>query len=256
MKSFSLLFLLLLTSFLPAEATMVLTPDTLQTRDLNPVVVTGTGTYHKADNTPVAVKVISAKELKDAQVTNVQEALTRLTTDVTTHTSGMGTFVNFNGVSDDYIVILENGKRVSGDDRWERISISNVKRIEIFSGAASALYGSDAIAGVINIITDDSKDRVSATTSSRLLSKGRLSNDIDVDLNVGNLSSQTSYNHRQADNWQVSNLQAFDEGGQEVLKLTGRPMSVGYRSENLTQRLEWKMNDQWSVYSDLLKADL
>lgn len=248
MKSFSLLFLLLLTSFLPAEATMVLTPDTLQTRDLNPVVVTGTGTYHKADNTPVAVKVISAKELKDAQVTNVQEALTRLTTDVTTHTSGMGTFVNFNGVSDDYIVILENGKRVSGDDRWERISISNVKRIEIFSGAASALYGSDAIAGVINIITDDSKDRVSATASSRLLSKGRLSNDIDVDLNLGNLSSQTSYNHRQSDNWQVSNLQAFDEGGQEVLKLTGRPMSVGYRSENLTQRLEWKMNDQWSVY--------
>ena len=112
-----------------------------KTVELNPVTVTGTGTYHKADNTPVAVKVISAKELKDAQVTSLQEALTKLSSDITTHTNGMGTFVNFNGVSDDYIVILENGKRVSGDDRWDRISIDNIKRIEILSGAASALYG-------------------------------------------------------------------------------------------------------------------
>ena len=37
-----------------------------KTVELNPVTVTGTGTYHKADNTPIAVKVISAKELKDA----------------------------------------------------------------------------------------------------------------------------------------------------------------------------------------------
>ena len=94
--------------------------------ELNPVTVTGTGTYHKADNTPIAVKVISAKELKDAQVTSLQEALTKLSSDITTHTNGMGTFVNFNGVSDDYIVILENGKRVSGDDRWDRISIDNI----------------------------------------------------------------------------------------------------------------------------------
>ena len=105
--------------------------------ELNPVTVTGTGTYHKADNTPIAVKVISAKELKDAQVSSLQEALTKLSSDITTHTNGMGTFVNFNGVSDDYIVILENGKRVSGDDRWDRISIDNIKRIEILSGSIS-----------------------------------------------------------------------------------------------------------------------
>ena len=44
--------------------------------ELNPVTVTGTGTYHKADNTPIAVKVISAKELKDAQVSSLQETMT------------------------------------------------------------------------------------------------------------------------------------------------------------------------------------
>ena len=206
--------------------------------ELNPVTVTGTGTYHKADNTPIAVKVISAKELKDAQVTSLQEALTKLSSDITTHTNGMGTFVNFNGVSDDYIVILENGKRVSGDDRWDRISIDNIKRIEILSGAASALYGSDAIAGVINIITDESKKPVDLTSRTRFSSKGRFDQDVNVDVTQGKFSSYTSYNHRQADNWQVNNYQEFMEGDVSVPKLTGRPMSQGFRSENISERLE------------------
>ena len=219
-----------------------------ETHDLNPVVITGTGTYHRAENSPVAVKVITAKELKDAQVTTLQDALARLTTNVTTHTSGMGTFVNFNGVSDDYIVILENGKRISGDDRWNRISMDNVKRIEIFSGAASALYGSDAIAGVINIITDDSRDPVSASSTTRLLNHGRLDEDINVDVNAGPFSSRTSFTHHQADNWQVNHYQEFEEGALKVLKLTGRPMSAGYHSNNISEKLEGRINDQLSVY--------
>ena len=222
--------------------------DSLHVVSLNPVVVTGTGTYHKADNSPVAVRVISAKELRDAQVTNLQDALSRLTSNITTHTNGMGTFVNFNGVSDDYILILENGKRVSGDDRWERLSMGGVKRIEIFSGAASALYGSDALAGVINVITDDSADRVDASSRTQMRSKGRFEQDINVDATVGRFSSQTSYTHRQADNWQVNHYQAFSEGGREVLKLTGRPMSTAFRSENLSQQMEWQFDSRWSAY--------
>lgn len=216
--------------------------------DLDPVVVTGTGTYHKANSSPVAVKVVSSKELKDLQVTNLQDALQKLTSNITTQTNGMGTFVNFNGVSDDYILILENGKRVSGDDRWNRLSISNIKSIEVFSGAASALYGSDAIAGVINIITDNTEDHVEATSSTKMLSKGRFNEDVSVNINSGKLSSSTSYSHRQADNWQVNHYQAFQEEGGEVLKLTGRPMSSGYRSENLSQLLDWRISDKFSAY--------
>ena len=222
--------------------------DSLRTTALNPVVVTGTGTYHKADNSPVAVKVITAKELRDARVTSLQDALSRLTPNITTHTSGMGTFVNFNGVSDDYILILENGKRVSGDDRWERLSMNNVKRIEVYSSAASALYGSDAIAGVINIITDDSNQRVDVSSALTVMNKGRLDQHVDADINQGKFSSRTSYAHRQADNWQVNHYQAFDEDDRQVLKLTGRPMSAAFRSENISQQMEWRFDNRWSVY--------
>ena len=222
--------------------------DEQTTSTLNPVVVTGTGTYHKADNSPVAVKVISAKEIKDAHVSTLQEALSKLASNITIHTNGMGSFVNFNGVSDDYIIILENGNRVSGDDRWDRISMDNIKRIEILSGAASALYGSDAIAGVINIITDEKKNSVEASVSSRLTSKGRMDEDVNVDVNVGKFSSFTSYNHKEADNWQVNRYQEFEEGEGSVYKLTGRPMSVGFKSNNVSEKMEWTFNDKWSAY--------
>lgn len=215
---------------------------------LNPVVVTGTGTYHRADNSPVAVRVLTEKDLRDAQVTTLADALSRLTTNITTHTNGMGTFVNFNGVSDDYIVILENGRRVSGDDRWNRISLENVRRIEVFSGAASTLYGSDAIAGVINIITDENQKPLSVSASSRLLSKGRMDQDIVVDATAGRFSSHTAYTHHEADNWQVNHYQAFDEDGKEVLKLTGRPMAAGFGSHNISEKMDWRLNDEWSFY--------
>lgn len=219
-----------------------------KTVELNPVTVTGTGTYHKADNAPIAVKVITAKELKDAQVSSLQDALGKLTSDITTCTNGMGTFVNFNGVSDDYIVILENGKRISGDDRWNRISIDNIKRIEILPGAASALYGSDAIAGVVNIITEDSKKNLDVASRTRFSSKGRFDQDVNVDVTEGKFSSYTSYNHRQADNWQVNNYQEFKEGDVSVPKLTGRPMSQGFRSENISERMEWRFSDKFDAY--------
>ena len=195
--------------------------DKVRENILNPVIVTGTGTYRKAENSPVEVKVISAKELKNANVTSLQEALAKLTSNITTYTNGMGTTVNFNGISDAYMLILVNGKRMSGDDRWNRISIDNIKRIEILSGAASALYGSNAIAGVINVITDDGKNNLEVTSSTKVMNKGRFDQDINVDITKGKFSSHTSYNHRQADNWQVNRYQEFKEGDDSVLKLTG-----------------------------------
>lgn len=235
---------------LPAIAiTLSTSAQTERNMTLNPVIITGTGTYHKAEDSPVAVKVISQKELKDTNAKNLQETLTKLTTNITTHTNGMGTAVNFNGVSDDYILILENGKKVTGDDRWNRISIDNIKRIEILPGAASALYGSEAIAGVINIITDDLYNGVQVSASTKMMSKGRYDHDINIDAKQGKFSTLTSFSHHQADNWQVNKYQAFMEGDKEVYKLTGRPMSMAFISNNVSEKIGWTLNEKWDFYA-------
>lgn len=105
--------------------------------------------------------------MKEASVTNFQDAMTKLNPSIVFMENGQGATMNMNGLTEKYVVILENGKRLAGDDTYSRIDMSNVKRVEILNGAASALYGSDAIAGVINIITDDSRNKVNVTSNSR-----------------------------------------------------------------------------------------
>ena len=208
--------------------------------NLGQVVVTGTGTHRRMTNSPVPIQVITSKDIENAGATSLEDALTKLSPNITTMTNGMGTFLNLNGMSQDYLIILENGHRLGGDERLARISTGNIKRIEIQSGAASALYGSEAIGGVINIITDDSKSGIGASGYTHYTSKGRFTQNIDADVSSGRLSSYTTYQRKEADNWQVNDI---DEEGYQ----TGRPMSAGYRSDNLSQRFTYAVNDKFNL---------
>lgn len=234
-------------SFLPQKYTAntgekdILIKMTESYINLGQVVITGTGTHRRMSNSPVPIQVITAKDLGNANVTNLEDALVKLTPNVTTMTNGMGTTLSLNGMNEDYMLLLENGKRLTGDDRYTRINIGNVKRIEILSGAASALYGSDAIGGVINIITDDAKNTVNVSNYTHYTSKGRFSENINADINSGKFSSYTSYQRREADNWQVNDT---DENGYK----TGRPMSTGFISDNISQRFAYNATDRLSFY--------
>ena len=208
--------------------------------NLGQVVVTGTGTHRRMTNSPVPIQVITAKDIENAGATSLEDALTRLSPNITTMTNGMGTFLNLNGMSQDYMIILENGHRLGGDERMARISTGNIKRIEIQSGAASALYGSEAIGGVINIITDDSKNGIGASSYTHYTSHGRFTQTVDADVSQGRLSSYTTYQRKEADNWQVNDI---DEEGNK----TGRPMSMGYRSDNLSQRFTYAVTDKLNL---------
>ena len=75
--------------------------------NINPVVVTGTGTHRRMDNSPIPVQVFSAKDLRTANVSNVQEAMSKLNPSVSFMTNGMGTTMSMNGLSDRYILVLE-----------------------------------------------------------------------------------------------------------------------------------------------------
>ena len=68
--------------------------------------------------------------------------MTKLNPSIVFMENGQGATMNMNGLTEKYVVILENGKRLAGDDTYSRIDMSNVKRVEILNGAASALYGS------------------------------------------------------------------------------------------------------------------
>ena len=126
--------------------------------NLNPVVVTGSGHHQRLKSTATPVHVLSSQEIREQGISTFDQALTRMLPQVSMAPNSMGTFLRLNGLGNKYILILINGQKLSGDISnnvdLNRISMSRVKRIEILDGAASSLYGSDAIGGVINIITD------------------------------------------------------------------------------------------------------
>ncbi len=210
------------------------------TYSIDDVVVTATGTQRRLIDSPAPIAVITAKELSNTNVTTLDEALVKLSPSFAVHTSGMGKTLSFNGLEENYYLFLENGRRLEGDDPFSRIDLSRVKRIEILSGASAALYGTNAVGGVINIITDNPTETIVINSSTRYGSEGRLTESVNVGLNAGKFSSQTSYTYQTADSWQLS---PYEEDGDELVA-SDHVASAGFNKNNVTQEFGFDANDK------------
>lgn len=219
--------------------------------NMDQVVVTGTGTHRRMSQSPVPISVITAKDLKEAGITTFEDAMSKLTPTFSFYTNGMGTTMSMNGLPDGYVLILENGKRLAGDDTYNRIDMANVKRIEILNGAASALYGSDAIAGVVNIITNDLKNQVNLSSSTRYSSKNRFTQSVNADVHSGKFGSYTSYQRQQADGWQLSGVteKTDKKTGEVTLVETDKEASTAFHSNSVSQRFVYDANNRLSFYA-------
>lgn len=216
-----------------------------QVIELDQVVITATGTQRRMKDSPVPVAVITAKDLSNASVSSLDEALQKLTPSFSSMTNGMGTTLSLNGLPDNYFIFLENGKRLEGDDTYARINLANIKRIEILSGASSALYGTNAIGGVVNIITNDADNAINLSSDTRYASKGRFTQSVGADVNTGKFGSYTAYRRQQAESWQ---LNPYEEVKGELVE-TDKIASTGFRSDNVSQRFTYAPTDKLSFYA-------
>lgn len=161
MKNFksrrTLTLAVLLSLALPTVA-MAAESDTAKSRD---IIVTANKTNAEIKAVPQAVEVITADDIEKLGASDVLSAL-RTANNLNLSSAGMtGNQVSIRGNSTNHTLILVDGKRLSGEDTdvtqnvyaLSRLNIHNVERIEIVRGNASVLYGSDALGGVINIIT-------------------------------------------------------------------------------------------------------
>lgn len=176
-------------------------------QNLQEVVVTGTGTQHHLKDAPVQTEVISRKMIESYGGKSLQEILGGLTASFAFNEGDMGSQTQLNGLGNNYILILVDGKRIHGDVGGENdlglIDPHNIDRIEIVKGAQSALYGSDAIAGVINIITKkhDTEGFLFENTT-RYGSYNDLRQHNGIGVRFGKLQSYTSFQLQHSDGWQ------------------------------------------------------
>jgi outer membrane receptor for ferrienterochelin and colicins len=141
---------------------------------LEDIAVTGTRTEKRLKDTPVVTEVITAEEIENSSAATITDVLDDYGL---MYTSGpMGDEIQLQGMGEGRVLYLIDGRRVVGRVaqrlRGDTLPLANVERIEIVRGPQSALYGSDGIGGVINIITKKPGDKISvqaAITNSFLL---------------------------------------------------------------------------------------
>lgn len=135
---------------------------------LDAVVVTATRTENDVKNVPASTQIITSSDIKKSGATNVRDAITDFANiTMTKKVRGGGHEIIVRGMSTDKSLIMVNGHRVANEadgsglgnaNALDRINVDNIEKIEIVKGPSSALYGSEAMGGVINIITKGSKE--------------------------------------------------------------------------------------------------
>ena len=220
---------------------------------LQEVVVTGTGTQHLLKNAPVQTEVITSRMLKDYGGRSLEDILAGLTASFAFSEDDMGSQMQLNGLGNDYILILINGKRIHGDVGGQNdlglIDPQNIEKIEIVKGASSALYGSDAIAGVVNIITKKHNEGLLVENTTRGCSYGDLRQHNGLGIAIGKLKSYTNFHLQHSDGWQ--NTATEDPHQTEFLIEDSRNMTVNRHTNwQVSERLTFEPMKNMELYAE------
>lgn len=224
--------------------------EALVATDLNPVVVTGTGVHQRLKDTPVPVEVITGDEIRNAGLDDLQQALTMMVPSLSFSPNAMGSYLRMNGLTNSHVLVLVNGRKLTGDISGNvdlgQIDTSLIERIEVLNGAASTLYGSEAVGGVINIIMKQTADKSEFNSESRYARHNQFNQSLNLALKAGKVGSFTGYNYAHSDGWQNSRF--TEDDGQLVETLS--QLSLGFTSNNLSQRFTYDPTDRLSLYAD------
>lgn len=157
MQRFSIIGLIALSTTFPVTS-FAETPTTT-----DEIVVTATRTAQTADDTLASVSVITRKDIEATQAETVVDLLQHYAGIDAVRSGGPGqqSSIFIRGTNSDHTLVLIDGMPVSsintGSYQWENLSLNEIERIEIVRGPRSALYGSEAIGGVIQIFTRKNK---------------------------------------------------------------------------------------------------
>lgn len=151
--------------------------DSTETDDrwlnLDEIVVTATRAPRALKDTPVQTRLISAKDIATSDASDIEDLLRQEMPGIEfSYAMNQQTHLNFNGLGGQSVLFLVDGERLAGetmdDVDFSRIDMTDVDHIEIVKGASSALYGSNAGGGVINIITKKATAPWRVAASARL----------------------------------------------------------------------------------------
>ncbi len=204
------------------------------------IVVTGSLSETPLGDSVVATEVVTRKEIEDRGAVDVAEILEGQP-GLEVITGFRGTSVRMLGFDAQHILILVNGKpaigRIGGAVDLGRFSADEIERIEIVKGAGSVLYGSDAIGGVINIITRKASRPLEADFEQSAGTFGSLGTSGHLGTRRGGLSTRAGAGFERRDAYDLT---------PEDLTTT----SAAFRDFSATLASGYDFNDRTSIETD------
>lgn len=248
-KSFSksLLMTALITGTVLWGGNSVLAQENEQEFTLDPMVITATRTEKRDVDVPASTTILSNQDLKNTGAQNLQVALGRVPGLIyKTFSPGggaMGTMANeiaIRGVSNGTLVML-NGTPMNLRGKYflDAIPVENVERVEIVKGGAGVLYGSEAMGGVINIIT---KKEFTNSVSVGYGNYGQQK----YSASVGTDKVNVGYNLEKWGN--VDTISRSDHKGLKHTDMTG--------SEKRNLYVDYKINDNWNFLYNYFETNV
>ena len=235
--------------------------------NLDPVVVTASHSPKALKDAPVVTRLITLHDIKIADATNIQDMLTLEIPGLEFgFAMSQETSLRMNGFGGNAVLFLVDGERMAGETMdnvdYNRMTLDNVGRIEIVKGASSALYGSNAVGGVVNIISRENLEPWTANVNSRYNSFGHeWRHGASFSLNTTKWNSQTSFQHTSIDPVNLPKAHSSEEVAYELMKKAqGLPYDesvlqddsnlsrlYGQKTYNVKERLTWRATDQLTL---------
>jgi len=232
--------------------------------ELEPIVVTASNSPKALKDAPVVTRLITHHDIKMTDATNIQDLLIQEIPGLEFgFAMSQETSLNMSGFGGNSVLFLVDGERMAGETLnntdYTRMNLENVGRIEIVKGASSALYGSNAVGGVVNIISRENIEPWTANVNSRYSDFGNeWRHGASFSINTNKWNSQTSFQHTSIDPITLPKAHTSEEIALELLKKAqGLPYDesvlnddsnlsrlYGQKTYNVKERLTFHASDQ------------
>lgn len=244
-----------------------MSPSNLQVKlspsdnNLGELVVSGSFVERPLKDVPVVTRVISQKDIQALNPSNIETLLQYELPGLQIGYNSMSQLpeIKYQGMDGEYMLFLIDGERVSGEGAdhnvdFTRFNIDDIERIEVIKGAQSTIYGSNALGGVINIITKTASRPISANVNVRYAGVNGQRYNASLGIKKDKLTLYSTWTHRQKDSYTIGDSEGKTTTTVNADGTTSQSQDeassstvYGYHIYDFTQKLGYTFNERLSV---------
>ena len=217
--------------------------------NLDEIIITATKTERILSSLPLNVSIIKKSDIEKTNATRLSDVINEELGLITVSDFGGGEGIQMQGLDSEYTLVLIDNQpligRSAGTLDLNRISVGNIKQIEIVRGPSSSLYGNNAFAGVINIITEEPKTGLKGNLMSSYETHNTFDNNILFSYKKNNFYSSVFLNNYSSDGYDLIE----DDGLNTVNKFKTNTLQIKL-GHNIGESLKIKINARY--YTQLI----